>query len=81
MSKGTPLKEAIAKWEEKKGIKAAEAISIKLYGQNPPIEKMDNSLNQLIKCEKLSLSSNNIEKIGFLANLKNLKVTIIIKFI
>ena len=55
-------------------LQAAEATVIKLCGMNPPIEKMDSALSQLTACEKLSLSSNNIEKIAFLTNLRNLKV-------
>lgn len=74
MSKGTLIKDAIAKWEAATGNKASEATVVKLCGLNPPIEKMDSALSQLVNCEKLSLSSNNIEKIAFLTNLRNLKV-------
>ena len=74
MSKGTTMKEAIAKWEAANNAKAADATVVKLCGYNPPIEKMDSALSQLVNCEKLSLSSNNIEKIAFLTNLRNLKV-------
>ncbi|CAK8692861.1 dynein axonemal light chain 1 [Clavelina lepadiformis] len=74
MSKGTSIKEALAKWEEKSGQKATEATEVKLYQQLPPIEKMDASLSTLSKCEKLSISTNCIEKIANLNGLKNLKV-------
>lgn len=37
--------------EEKSGEKANEAKAIKLYGQIPPIEKMDASLSTLTNCE------------------------------
>ncbi|KAK7101136.1 dynein axonemal light chain 1-like [Littorina saxatilis] len=74
MSKGTTIKEALAKWEEKNEMKCPEAKVIKLCGLNPPIEKMDSSLSQLVACEKLSLSSNVIEKIAFLTNLRHLKI-------
>ncbi|XP_062888952.1 dynein axonemal light chain 1 [Mobula hypostoma] len=74
MAKATTIKEALAKWEEKSGEKAAEALEVKLYGQIPPIEKMDASLSTLINCEKLSLSTNCIEKIANLNGLKKLKI-------
>lgn len=37
--------------EEKTGEKASEAKEIKLYGQIPPIEKMDAALSTLTCCE------------------------------
>ena len=74
MSKGTTIKEAISKWESQNEMKAADSSVVKLCGINPPIEKMDSGLSQLVSCEKLSLSSNCIEKIAFLTNLRNLKV-------
>ncbi|XP_043994517.1 dynein axonemal light chain 1 isoform X2 [Gambusia affinis] len=74
MAKPTTLKEALAKWEEKSGEKPSEAKEVKLYGLIPPIEKMDNSLNALVLCEKLSLATNAIEKITNLNALKNLKI-------
>uniref|UniRef100_A0A671RBK7 Dynein axonemal light chain 1 n=2 Tax=Sinocyclocheilus TaxID=75365 RepID=A0A671RBK7_9TELE len=60
--------------EEKSGEKANEATAVKLYGQIPPIEKMDASLSNLVNCERLSLSTNCIEKIANLNGLKNLKI-------
>ncbi|XP_038638165.1 dynein light chain 1, axonemal [Scyliorhinus canicula] len=74
MAKATTIKEALAKWEEKSGEKAAEAVEVKLYGQVPPIEKMDASLSTLSNCEKLSLSTNCIEKIANLNGLKKLTI-------
>ncbi|XP_060795467.1 dynein axonemal light chain 1-like [Neoarius graeffei] len=74
MAKATTIKEALAKWEAKSGEKAADAKEVKLYGQIPPIEKMDASLSTLTNCEKLSLSTNCIEKIANLNALKNLKI-------
>merc|ERR1712226_834317 len=73
-SKGTTIKEALSRWEEKNGQKAAEATRVELYMQLPPIEKMDASLSTLSCCERLSLSTNCIEKIANLNGLKNLKV-------
>ncbi|XP_024862642.1 dynein light chain 1, axonemal isoform X2 [Kryptolebias marmoratus] len=74
MAKAMTVREALSKWEEKTGEKASEAKDIKLYGQVPPIEKMDASLSSLTCCEKLSLSTNCIEKITNLNSLKNLKI-------
>ncbi|VDM01244.1 unnamed protein product [Schistocephalus solidus] len=84
-AKATTIKEAIAKWvsefysnfiikEEKTGQKASEATEVKLYAQYPPIEKMDAGLSALSNCEKLSLSTNCIEKISNLNALKKLRI-------
>ncbi|RNA28705.1 dynein light chain axonemal [Brachionus plicatilis] len=70
----TTIKEAIGKWEEKNQAKASESKDVKLNGVFPPIEKMDASLSTLVVCERLSLSSNMIEKIANLNGLKNLKI-------
>lgn len=71
---GTKLKDALKRWEERNGTKASEAEEIKLYGTNPPIERMDSSsLSSLGKCRMLSLSSNKIERIGNLSGLKSLE--------
>ncbi|XP_068573862.1 dynein axonemal light chain 1 [Cebidichthys violaceus] len=74
MAKATTVKEALAKLEEKSGEKVSESKAIKLYGQVPPIERMDASLSTLTNCEKLSMSTNCIEKISNLNGLKNLKI-------
>ncbi|CAH8598980.1 unnamed protein product [Schistosoma turkestanicum] len=74
MDKPTTIKDALKKWEEKTGQKASEATEIKLCGLYPPIERTDASLSTLQKCEKLSLSTNCIEKIANLNGLKNLKI-------
>lgn len=50
-SKGTSIKEALQKWKEKNGEELGEAKEIKLYGQLPPIDKMDSSLSTLTSCE------------------------------
>lgn len=70
----TTIKEAVTKWEEKTGQKAVESVRIDIFGQLPPIEKMDATLSTLTKCERLSLSTNCIEKITNLHGLKNLKI-------
>jgi len=73
-SKGTTIKDALAKWEVENGMKASESQQIKLYSQAPAIEKMDASLSTLAACTRLSLSTNCIEKIANLNGLKNLQV-------
>ncbi|XP_017013929.1 dynein axonemal light chain 1 [Drosophila takahashii] len=74
MSKPTNLKDALAKWEERNKQPANTATEIGLQFQYPPIEKMDPILNSLTECQKLSLSSNMIEKISGISGMKNLKV-------
>ncbi|XP_014246135.1 dynein light chain 1, axonemal-like [Cimex lectularius] len=74
MSKTTTIREALKKWEEQNQTSAAEALEVDLQFQWLPIEKMDNNLSQLVKCEKLSLSTNMIEKISGLSGMKNLKI-------
>uniref|UniRef100_A0A3B3SU70 Dynein axonemal light chain 1 n=1 Tax=Paramormyrops kingsleyae TaxID=1676925 RepID=A0A3B3SU70_9TELE len=73
-AKATTIKEALIKWEEKTGERAGETKAVKLYAQIPPLEKMDASLSTLINCERLSLSTNCIEKIANLNGLKNLRI-------
>uniref|UniRef100_A0A8D9E6K0 Dynein axonemal light chain 1 n=1 Tax=Cacopsylla melanoneura TaxID=428564 RepID=A0A8D9E6K0_9HEMI len=66
------LKDALKKWEEENGKSATEAKEIGLQLQY--IEKMDSTLAPLVNCEKLSLSTNMIEKINGLSGLKKLKI-------
>ncbi|CAF4452575.1 unnamed protein product [Rotaria magnacalcarata] len=40
----------------------------------PPIEKLDQSLSSLVNCERLALSSNTIDRIGYMNGLRNLKI-------
>jgi hypothetical protein len=40
------------------GIPATEAPAVKLYCQIPPIVKLDNALNTLIKCEYVQNSAS-----------------------
>ncbi|CAG9313384.1 unnamed protein product [Blepharisma stoltei] len=65
---------AIQEWEARTGQRAAEASEVKLICWNPPINKMDQGLSQLINCRKLSLSTNSIEKIMNLSNLRSLEI-------
>ncbi len=74
MSKATSCREAIKNWEARTGQVAAEAKEVSLICQIPFIDKMDDSLNQLENAEKLSLSTNQIERIINLPKLKNLKI-------
>ncbi|XP_026323687.1 dynein light chain 1, axonemal-like [Hyposmocoma kahamanoa] len=67
-------KEAITRWEKEKGEVASEATVIEMQFQWPPIEKMDGALSTLVNCEKLSLSSNIIDKIAGIAGMRNLKI-------
>ena len=72
--RGTSCREAIKKWEEKSGTPPAEATEVSLIGQVPPIDRIDDSLNQFENCVKLSLSTNAIDRMVSLARLKNLKI-------
>lgn len=72
--KATTIKDALLKWEEKHGQKAADATRVELLAQIPPIEKMDAALSTLVACDRLSLSTNCIEKITNLNGLKSLKI-------
>ncbi|XP_016662391.1 dynein light chain 1, axonemal isoform X2 [Acyrthosiphon pisum] len=72
--KATTIKDALKSWEDENKESASEATNICLQFQWPPIEKMDNNLSVITKCEKLSLSTNMIEKINGLAALRHLKI-------
>lgn len=74
MVKPTSIKDAIKRFEEKNNVNAIEAKEVGLQFQWLPIEKMDNSLGLLVRCEKLSLSTNMIEKISGLGGLRSLKI-------
>ena len=71
---GTSCKDAIKNFETKSGQVAVEATEVKLMCQIPPIDKMDDSLNQLEACQRLSLSTNAIERMIALPKLKNLRI-------
>lgn len=49
--KATTIKDAIKSWEEENKESASEATNVCLQFQWPPIEKMDNNLSVLAKCE------------------------------
>lgn len=56
--------------EEKYNTSASQAEEVYLYGQVPPIQKLDASINTLVNCKKLSLSTNAIDKISNLSSLR-----------
>jgi len=67
--------QAIKAWEaQNEGQSAAEASVVKLYAQIPPINKLDASLNSLVECEQLSLSTNAIDKMVQLNGLSKLRI-------
>ncbi|XP_055613277.1 dynein axonemal light chain 1 [Uranotaenia lowii] len=73
-AKATTIKEALKRWEERNKSNSLEDKEIDLCFQWPPIEKMDATLSTLTVCEKLSMSTNMIDKIFGLSGMKNLRV-------
>merc|ERR1712086_31925 len=66
---------ATNQYRNKVSEKPEEAAHVKLYGQLPPITKMDPAaLSTLKECKHLALSSNNIDKIGNLAGMEKLVI-------
>lgn len=74
MAKATTIKDALKKLEETRGVNTAELDKVELYGQCPPIEKMDATLSTLKACKHLALSTNSIEKISSLSGMDNLRI-------
>ena len=83
MGKNMSVKDAIAEFEKRTEnkerypdgpYKADSCLEVDLYGMYPPVAKMDATLATLKKCERLSLSTNNIDKITSLSGLDNLKI-------
>ena len=70
----TSIKQALKRWEEATGRKAADSKEIKLVGVSPPIEKMEGPFHLLVNLEKLSLSTNMIQNIQNLQSFKSLKI-------
>ena len=70
----TSCAQAIKNWEAKENASAEEATQIMLYCQIPPIGKLDNTLNSLVNCEHLTLSTNQIDRLIPLNGMKNLKI-------
>lgn len=51
MAKAITIKEALKRWEDQNKQNSMDAKEIGLQFQWPPIEKMDQTLSTLIKCE------------------------------
>ena len=68
------LKVRLCLQESTQNCVATEAEKVLLYGQLPPIVKMDNTLGTLKAAKHLALSSNCIEKITGLKGLDVLEV-------
>lgn len=51
MAKATTIKEALKRWEDRTKENSAEAKSIELQFQWPPIEKMDVAFSACVNCE------------------------------
>lgn len=71
MSKGTSCKEAILSYCSTlpDNPKPEDIETCEIFYMHPSIERMDPSISMLKSCKKLSLSSNNIDKV---ANLNGL---------
>ncbi|GIY75999.1 dynein light chain 1, axonemal [Caerostris darwini] len=74
MGKGIAFKDALKKWSEKTGENAAEATVVKMNGWIPSIDKLDASLATLTNCERLSLSTNMIDKLTNLNSLSKVNI-------
>lgn len=71
----TTCAQAIKAWEAKNEACAEEATEINLCLQTPPIAKLDSkAMGSLKKCEKLSLSTNMIDRMVSLTGMSELKV-------
>eukprot|EP01036_Dinobryon_divergens_P022268 gene22267-30510_t len=70
----TTCAQAIKNWEAASGVSAEEADHVKLYCQMPPIAKMDNALISLKNCERLALSTNNIDRMISLSGMSKLRI-------
>ncbi|XP_055630366.1 dynein axonemal light chain 1 [Toxorhynchites rutilus septentrionalis] len=73
-TKATTIKEALKRLEDRTKTNPCDDKEIDLCFQWPPIEKMDTTFSTLVACEKLSLSTNMIDKIFGLSGMKNLRV-------
>jgi dynein light chain 1, axonemal len=73
-SAGQTFSKALVEWEKEKKINPAEAEEIKIIGKIPLIDRLDPQINTLVKCKKLSLSTNCINKIISLNGLRCLQI-------
>eukprot|EP01084_Bolivina_argentea_P071734 130341_1 len=75
MPKATTCKQAIEQWKKKNQADPTTSKVVKINCRVPSIDKMDSvTLGQLVECEQLSLSTNQIDKIAPLPGCKNLKI-------
>lgn len=71
----TTLAQALKTWETANpDVPLAEADYIKLYCQQPPINKLDNSISVCGNCERIALSTNNIDRMVPLTGMSKLKI-------
>mmetsp|Transcript_6628 Transcript_6628/g.14423 ORF Transcript_6628/g.14423 Transcript_6628/m.14423 type:complete len:194 (-) Transcript_6628:217-798(-) len=71
----TTCAQAIKAWEAKSEASAEEATEINLCFQTPPIAKLDTKvMGSLKKCQKLSLSTNMIDRMVNLTGMSELKI-------
>ena len=70
----TALKDALKMLEAKTETPKEEMTEVALYGFMPPIKKLDASLSTLKKCKKLSLSTNQIDKITSVSGMDSLEI-------
>jgi dynein light chain 1, axonemal len=81
LSSQIPLSKALKEWEAKSGTPAAEAKEIMLYGglttENSKrifIKQLDGVINTLKECERLALSTNQIDRLVPLAGMEKLRL-------
>ncbi|SCO71274.1 dynein light chain 1, putative [Plasmodium vivax] len=74
MAKEVTISHCIKNWEQKNGRKISEEEEVSFICHIPLIEKLDNSINSLEKCKRLSLSTNRIEKFVPMSGLKNVEI-------
>lgn len=71
----TSCAQAIKAWEAKNEASAEDATELSLCFQTPPIAKLDTKvLGSLKKCQKLSLSTNMIDRMVNLTGMSELKI-------
>lgn len=70
----TSCAQAIKNWESANGIKAEDATEIKLCAVMPPLIKIDKTFAAFEKCEKLSLSTNSIDRMTSLSGMSRLRI-------
>lgn len=75
-----PLAKALKEWETRNTLVAAEAKEILLYGgmnfetKKVFINKLDASLSSLKECQKLSLSTNQIDRMAPFSGMDKLRI-------